>query len=72
MLEKLEKIKERYLEVTRLLSDPAVISNQERNKELGKEFRELSEIVKGYEEYKRLLTSVKGSKEILEQGGTPS
>ena len=69
MLEKLEKIKERYLEVTRLLSDPAVISNQERNKELGKEFRELSEIVKGYEEYRKLLTGVRGSKEILEQGG---
>ncbi|HTY12010.1 MAG TPA: peptide chain release factor 1 [Bacteroidota bacterium] len=69
MLEKLEKIKERYLEVTRLLSDPAVISNQERNKELGKEFRELSEIVKVYDEYRKLLTSVEGSREILEQGG---
>ncbi len=69
MLEKLEKIKERYLEVTKLLSDPAVISNQARNRELGREFHELAEIVKVYEEYRKLLTSVQGGKEILEQGG---
>lgn len=71
MIEKLEKIKERYFEVTRLLSDPAVISNQSRNKELGKEFRELSEIVKVYDQYRKLLTSIEGSKEILDQGGDP-
>ena len=71
MIEKLEKIKERYFEVTRLLSDPAVISNQERNKDLGKEFRELSEIVKVYDQYRKLLTSIEGSKEILDQGGDP-
>jgi peptide chain release factor 1 len=71
MIEKLEKIKERYFEVTRLLSDPAVISNQVRNKELGKEFRELSEIVKVYDQYRKLLTSIEGSKEILDQGGDP-
>lgn len=71
MIEKLEKIKERYFEVTRLLSDPAVISNQERNKELGKEFRELSQIVKVYDQYRKLLTSIEGSKEILDQGGDP-
>ncbi|HTR80081.1 MAG TPA: peptide chain release factor 1 [Bacteroidota bacterium] len=69
MIEKLEKIKERYDEVTRMLSDPAVIANQDRNRELGKEFRELSEIVKVYYEYRKLLTSVEGSREILEQGG---
>ena len=71
MIEKLEKIKERYFEVTRLLSDPAVISNHERNKDLGKEFRELSEIVKVYDQYRKLLTSIEGSKEILDQGGDP-
>ncbi len=71
MIEKLERIKERYFEVTRLLSDPAVISNQERNKELGKEFRELSQIVKVYDQYRKLLTSIEGSKEILDQGGDP-
>jgi peptide chain release factor 1 len=71
MIEKLDKIKERYFEVTRLLSDPAVISNQERNKELGKEFHELSEIVKVYDQYRKLLTSIEGSKEILDQGGDP-
>ncbi len=69
MIEKLEKIKERYDEVTRLLSDPSIISNQERSKELGKEYRELSEIIKVYQSYKQLYMSVKGSKEILDHGG---
>ena len=71
MVEKLEKIKERYFEVTRLLSDPAVISNQDRYRELGREFRELAEIVRVYDEYSKLLSSVQGSKEILDQGGDP-
>ncbi|MDE3059251.1 MAG: peptide chain release factor 1 [Bacteroidota bacterium] len=69
MIERLEKIKERYDEVTRLLSDPAVISNHARSKELGKEYRELSEIVKVYRDYKQLYTSMKESKEILDHGG---
>ena len=30
MLDRLEKVKERYDELTALLSDPAVLSNQER------------------------------------------
>jgi peptide chain release factor 1 len=71
MLDKLQKIKERYQEVTQLLSDPAVISNQERSRDLGREFRELSEIVKVYDQYHKLYTALEGAKEILQQGGEP-
>ncbi|MCX6138031.1 MAG: peptide chain release factor 1 [Ignavibacteriales bacterium] len=69
MIEKLEKIKQRYLEVTRMLSDPAVIANQDKNRELGKEYSELSEIVKAFEEYRTVYTRVQGSREILATGG---
>ena len=69
MIDKLERIKQRYLEVTRMLSDPAVIANQEKNRELGKEFRELTDIVKAYDEYKGVYDIIQGSREILEIGG---
>ena len=69
MIDKLEKIKQRYLEVTRMLSDPAVIANQDKNRELGREYHELSEIVKAYDEYKAVYVSIQGSREILDIGG---
>jgi peptide chain release factor 1 len=69
MIDKLEKIKQRYLEVTRMLSDPAVIVNQEKNRDLGKEFRELTDIVKTYDEYKVVHDSIRVSREILDVGG---
>ncbi len=71
MIEKLEKIKERYEEVTRLLSEPNIISNQEKSKELGKEYKELSEIVKIYKDYRAFYDAIKGSKEILNESGDP-
>jgi protein subunit release factor A len=37
MLDRLEKVKERYEELTRLLSDPDVVSNQERYRLLSNE-----------------------------------
>jgi peptide chain release factor 1 len=69
MIEKLEQIRERYHEVTRLMSDPAIASNQEKSKQLGKEYRELAEIVKVYAEYKKVHSAYVGSKEILDVGG---
>jgi protein subunit release factor A len=36
MLEKLQRIAERYHEVNRLLSDPAVLTDQQRFRELGR------------------------------------
>ena len=51
MWERLEKLAERYAELTRLLSDPAVISNQERYRELSKEHSGISPVVRAYETY---------------------
>ena len=51
MWERLEKLAERYHELTRMLSDPSVISHQERYRELSKEHSEISLIVRTYETY---------------------
>ena len=51
MILKLDKIKERYDEIGELLSQSAVISDQKRFRELGKELAGLTPIVECYEIY---------------------
>ncbi len=51
MIDKLEKLKKRYEELTQLLSQPDVVSDFERYKSLSKEHHELSEIVELYNKY---------------------
>ncbi len=71
MLEKLDKIAERYEEVNRLLSDPAVIADQHRFRELGKELRSLEPIVKVLKVYRKAVHDFQGSKELLESVSDP-
>lgn len=66
MLSRLEKVKERYEEVGRLLSDPSVVSNSERLKNLSKEHSDLTPLVKAYERYSKLKNDLAGLKEITE------
>ncbi len=65
MFEKLAEIKERYEEITHLLSDPTVITNQERFRALTKEHREISELVRTYELYLRVEKDIEGNRELL-------
>jgi len=66
MLHRLEKVKERYEEVTRLLSDPAVLGNQDRYRELGKEHSDLTPLMKSYEIYSKTRADLAGLKEIID------
>lgn len=65
ILSKLEAINGRYLQVQDLLSDPAVVQDMKRFKQLSKEYKDLSELVKEYHSYKDLLGNLKTSKEML-------
>lgn len=65
MLDKLERIKERFEEVEKKLSDPELISDMKKFTTLNKEYRELGEIVKAYHQYKAALDNLEFSKEIL-------
>ncbi len=67
--EKLHSIKRRFAEVQEKLSSPDVASNQQKSKELGKEFRELSEIVRTADKYLRVFNNIQSSKEVLSIGG---
>jgi len=66
LIEKLEKIKERYELVNQQLSDPAVISDRKKMITLGKERSELEEIVQVYQNYKTVLDNLRGNKEIID------
>jgi len=66
MLDKLKSIKERYDELSDLLSTPEIISNQEKFRVLAQEQSGLSEIVEAYERYATLLDHMAQNKEITE------
>src|SRR5713101_2612827 len=65
MFERLEKIRERYEEVTRLLSDPAVIASQTKYRELSKEHSELTEIIRVYNLYRKTESDLQEIRELL-------
>ncbi len=62
---KLEKLAERQQEIHALLSDPAVIKNQNRFRDLSREVSEVTPVVECYHKYQSNLAFIKNSKELL-------
>jgi len=71
MFDKLDKIVERVQEIQQLLSDPAIVADQKRFRELGKELRTLEPIVESFQRYKKASNDFKGSKELLDSAADP-
>ena len=71
MIERLEKIRQRYEEVTKLLSDPAVIASQARYRDLSKEHSELTEIMRVYNSYSKMENDLKEIREMLRTSNDP-
>ena len=67
MLEKLKGIKEFYDQPTAPLSDPAVIGDQNRYRELSKEQAGLTDIVNAYDEYMAADAEIESCKAMLEE-----
>ena len=65
---KLKEVKEKYDNITSLLSDPAITSNQKEYVKLNRERSHLQEVVEAYNEYKEVLNNIEGNTEILEAG----
>ena len=66
MLEKLKEIKERFLEVEKLLSLPESTSDMRQYKRLSKEYKDLGKIVDEYEDYLKTLGGLKEAKQVFE------
>lgn len=65
LLDKLEHLVTRFVEVGTLITDPEVISDMERYVKLNKEYSDLQKIVDVRNEYKSALESVTEAKNIL-------
>lgn len=68
ILEKLDRLKERYEEVSALLSEADIISNQNKFRDLSKEFAELEPVVIGYRNYLQLLDNIEEAKQLIADG----
>lgn len=66
MFQKLEAVEKRYEELTKLISDPEVISKQNEWKNYMKEHSELSDIVAKYREYKKVKQDFEDAKLMME------
>ena len=65
MFEKLENVEKRYEELTKLISDPEVISNHEEWQKLMKEHASIEDIVVKFREYKKVKQSMEEAQELL-------
>ena len=66
MIDKLEELNKRYLEVELELSKPETVSDMTLFKKLNKEYKSLGKIVELFDLYKLTLSGIKEAKEILE------
>ena len=68
MLDKLHIVKQRFDEVSDLIIQPDIITDQKRYVRLNKEYKDLSAIVDKIKEYESLLANVAEAKEIIADG----
>lgn len=67
ILEKLDSLQERYVEVGALLSDAQIISDQNKFRELSREYAELEPVVEAYARYRRVLDNIETAKQMLQE-----
>jgi len=65
ILERVEGVKQRFVEVGDLLTRQEVLSDMERYVGLNKEYKSLQPIIEAYERYKLALSNISSTKELL-------
>ena len=65
ILAKLDNLDERYQEVAALLSDSETISDQNKFRDLSKEYAELEPVVKAYVDYRDVINNLQEAKLLL-------
>jgi len=68
MLDRLNIFKQRFDEVSDLIIQPDIITDQKRYVKLNKEYKDLKAVVDKRDEYKILLDNISEAKEIIEDG----
>jgi peptide chain release factor 1 len=65
VLDKLAAIKRRWEEVEQKLSDPKIIGDMKEFKKFNKEYKDLTEVVNAYHEYKKVVENIEFNKSVL-------
>jgi len=68
MLDKLRIVQQRFDEVSDLIIQPEIITNQKRYAKLSKEYKDLGDVVKRGKEYQSLMNNIEEAKEIISDG----
>ncbi|MBA7616490.1 Peptide chain release factor RF1 [subsurface metagenome] len=69
MQRKLQEIVKRYGELQRMVTDPALIQDQKRYREVMQENAQLAEIVEEYIKFNRVNEEIAGTRELIDRGG---
>ncbi len=64
-LEKLQELKEKFDDIESQLSDPEIVSDQNKVVDLSKQRSELVEIVDAFNNYKKIIKNLKNTEEII-------
>jgi peptide chain release factor 1 len=71
LLEKLEGLQHKFEEISTLITDPSVISDQKRYVKLNKEYHDLERILTAKNEYELAMSHLAEAKEILDSENDP-
>jgi len=71
LLQKLESINIRFIEVGTQIVDPEIISDMDRYVRLNKEYKDLSIIDEAYRKYKNILENVASAREVMASDEDP-
>jgi peptide chain release factor 1 len=65
MLDKLEAIQDRYYYLEEKLSDPEVLGDMKQFAKINKEYKDLTEVIDTFKEYKMISSNIESAKEML-------
>lgn len=66
IIDKLEALSEKHKQIGVLLSDPQVINDQDKYRDLGREYAQLDKVAKCYHQYRDNVAAIDETKQILE------
>lgn len=71
LLEKLQAIHDRYIEVGQLITEPDIMTDMKRYIQLSKEYKDLQPIIEAYKEYHNVMNNITSTKQILAKEKDP-
>jgi peptide chain release factor 1 len=71
MLEKIQAIRDKYLHLEELLSDPGVVADTDRSKKINKEYKKLMPLVQSGTRYEKTLSDLASARAVLDSETDP-